>query len=63
VLFRSHLLSFPATGGNSPLMLPCQQYFGNPSAEVLADCTTLKNAFKTFFSHSPAKYATKARER
>jgi len=51
---NGHFIRFPASGGSSPLYLPCQTFVGNPDkAGELVACQSLQEALTTFLSYQP----------
>jgi phospholipid/cholesterol/gamma-HCH transport system substrate-binding protein len=50
---NGHFIRFPATSGSSPVYLPCQTYFGNPSATKAIECKSLQDALSTYLNYSP----------
>jgi phospholipid/cholesterol/gamma-HCH transport system substrate-binding protein len=55
---NGHFIRFPATGGSSPLYLPCQTYFGNPAAgNKLVACESLSQALSSILQFNPLQTA------
>ncbi len=50
---NGHFIRFPATAGSSPLYLPCQIYFGNPSSDRLVACESLQQLLSSFLTYNP----------
>jgi hypothetical protein len=50
---NGHFIRFPATSGSSPAYLPCQEYFGNPSAPKTVACKSLQDALNSYLSYNP----------
>jgi ABC-type transporter Mla subunit MlaD len=50
---NGHFIRFPATGGSSPLYLPCQIYAGNPDSAKAVACKSLQEAARSLFSYNP----------
>jgi hypothetical protein len=50
---NGHFIRFPATGGSSPLYLPCQIYAGNPDKDKMIACKSLQQATRSLFSYNP----------
>jgi phospholipid/cholesterol/gamma-HCH transport system substrate-binding protein len=50
---NGHFIRFPATSGSSPVYLPCQVYFGNPSADKAIVCKSLQDSLSTYLNYNP----------
>jgi phospholipid/cholesterol/gamma-HCH transport system substrate-binding protein len=53
---NGHFIRFPATGGSSPLYLPCQTYFANPSVtdpSKLVQCESLQQMLTSVLNYNP----------
>jgi virulence factor Mce-like protein len=58
---NGHFIRFPATGGSSPLYLPCQTYFGNPSSSQLVACESLTDMLTSVLNYDPVSSLTAKR--
>jgi hypothetical protein len=50
---NGHFIRFPASSGSSPAYLPCQEYFGNPSAPKMVACKSLQDALNSYLTYNP----------
>lgn len=50
---NGHFIRFPATGGSSPLYLPCQIYYGNPAEKQAIACSSLNDTLKALLNYNP----------
>jgi phospholipid/cholesterol/gamma-HCH transport system substrate-binding protein len=50
---QGRMIHFDLSFGNSPLLLPCQEYFTNPTAPQLLACQSLSDMLKTVLTYNP----------
>jgi virulence factor Mce-like protein len=58
---NGHFIRFPATGGSSPVYLPCQTYFGNPASSQLVACESLTDMLTSVLDYDPVSSLTAKR--